>query len=770
MVEVGKQLVKSMKPHQGNGIRFMYDCTIESIERLKKTQGSGCILAHSMGLGKTFQVIAFLHTIMTNKYTKDKMKRVLIICPKNTTKNWGSEFHLWLIENNLADFIIFDMDEAKTPHQRQALLSEWHEDGGVFIISYNMFANLVNGKMTAKKVSKKILGKYKEYLADPGADLVVCDEGHQLKNDKTSYNRAVSEIRTMRRIVLTGTPLQNNLTEYYVMVNFVKPNLLGSKKEFQNRFANPIDNGQHEDSTERDVRIMKRRVHILHRLLNSSVHRCDYNVLVPYLQPKYEYVLSVALSETQINIYKHYLSTFVGDIHEQGQRVNLLSDFSVLLLLCNHPSLLFDQHERRLEKEEEKEDSLDGFIVSDSDSDVEAIDENPQPKRKMTTRQDKKLGVNDENEEIDENIIKTWFTDFISPNDRLKFELSGKFNLFFHILEECEKMGDKVLVFSQSLDTLDLLEEFLENKNIEMQDSGALNFLWIRNRDYFRIDGSTSSDDRKQWIDRFNDESNLRARLFLLSTKAGGLGINLVGANRCIIFDASWNPTHDVQAIFRIFRFGQNKPVYVYRFLAQGAMEEKVYKRQIKKQSLSCRVIDEQQIQRHFKASDLQELYTFEPDTNTERPTPILPKDKLLAELLIKYKHLIVTYHEHDSLLENRPEEDLTEEERQSAWQEYEMEKEVALQQEQQAAERKKQYELLMAQQQANHLLMQQLKQQGIGLPDYDKITIEHLIKYYNHYNPGLDKNTMINAVRSFLVNGIRGVQTNLSEAVNVSE
>lgn len=216
-----------------------------------------------------------------------------------------------------------------------------------------------------------------------------------------------------------------------------------------------------------------------------------------------------------------------------------------------------------------------------------------------------------------------------------------------------------------------------ENTQNETEDAklGGHKGSWSLGADYFRLDGSTPIENRNIDCKHFNSEDNPRARLFLISTRAGGLGINLVAANRVIIFDVSWNPSHDVQSIFRVYRFGQKKPCYIYRFLAMGTMEEKIYERQVTKQAISKRVIDEQQIDRHYKENDLMELYRFDLEPSEPREVPLLPKDRLFAQLLKKHEDVIWKYHEHDSLLENKEEETLNEEERKAAWEEFEAEK-----------------------------------------------------------------------------------------------
>ena len=270
-----------------------------------------------MGLGKTLQTVALTHTLLSN--SDCMVERILVICPVNTVKNWEDEFEKWLKGSLEVD--VYGMIGEKDNWGRADRLGAWFREGGVLIIGYDMFRNLTNE--TNKKFKKKQREMFFKSLLDPGPDLVVCDEGHLLKNEKSAINKAMNKIKTLRRIVLTGTPLQNNLKEYYAMVNFVNPNLLGTNKEFLNRFVNPILNGQHSDSTDRDVRIMKKRSFILSDLLKGCTQRLDYNVLTPYLQPKHEYVLSLNMTPLQKKLYKFYLENYAraGQIGADGKLI-----------------------------------------------------------------------------------------------------------------------------------------------------------------------------------------------------------------------------------------------------------------------------------------------------------------------------------------------------------------------------------------------------------------------------------------------------------------
>ncbi|XP_023260466.1 transcriptional regulator ATRX-like [Seriola lalandi dorsalis] len=696
LVQVHRNLVTCLKPHQVDGVQFIWDSCCESVKKANSSPGSGCILAHCMGLGKTLQVVTFLHTVLLSRNLK--FRTALVVCPLNTILNWVSEFKKWQGTMGKDTVKVTELATIKHPSERLGALQSWQRDGGVLIIGYEMYRILSLGQKINNEQWKTEL---KSILVDPGPDIVVCDEGHILRNDASNISKAMNAVTTRRRVVLTGTPLQNNLIEYHCMVNFIKKNLLGSLGEFRNRFINPIQNGQCADSTPRDVRIMKRRAHVLHAMLAGCVQRRDYSELTQFLPPKHEYVLAVRVSPLQYKLYRHYLDHVAGvgsmvNAAKIRTRANLFKDFQVLSRIWTHPWCLQLSYVSKIKKGhfEKKNQVKAAALLRNEDvtlpesglKENEGTEEtNPNNSTMVSAAVSKgalvvegeKATTSSKSQSADEG----WYKNLLSDVDAKILEHSGKMVLLFEILRMAEDLGDKVLVFSQSLISLNLIEDFLQASHNARSPSSSKAGSWIKNIDYYRLDGSTNATYRKKWADHFNSAANVRGRLFLISTRAGSLGINLVAANRVIIFDASWNPSYDIQSIYRVYRFGQLKQVCVYRFLAQGTMEEKIYDRQVTKQSLSYRVVDQQQIERHFTLFELTELYIFEPDLlndpnskKSKRPSSVSPKDKVLAQLLQTCKDHIVSYHEHESLLDHKQEEELSEAERKDAWAEYEAE------------------------------------------------------------------------------------------------
>ena len=193
LVEVDKKLVKGLKPHQVNGVKFLWDACYESIEQIKSGMEGGAILAHCMGLGKTLQTITLTHTLLDNK--KVNVNKVMVICPVNTVKNWHDEYEKWLTWEHKID--VYEMAEEKDNWGRADKINQWFSEGGVLIIGYEMFRNLVSEKNS--KFHKIQRETFDNCLLDPGPDIVICDEGHLLKNEKSAINKAVNRIKTHRR-------------------------------------------------------------------------------------------------------------------------------------------------------------------------------------------------------------------------------------------------------------------------------------------------------------------------------------------------------------------------------------------------------------------------------------------------------------------------------------------------------------------------------------------------------------------------------------------
>ncbi|KAG0423324.1 hypothetical protein HPB47_000893 [Ixodes persulcatus] len=585
-VFLAPQLAPLVKPHQIGGIRFLFDNVVESVGRFDTSSGFGCILAHSMGLGKTLQVVSFVDVLLRHTGAK----KVLCITPINTIQNWLAEFDKWVPAPEVAPasvrprsyhvYLLNDMYRS-TP-ARADLILDWHNKGGVLLMGYEMYRMLALKKVSrpSKRRRRKeepeddsrhsqLLQDVYQALVNPGPDLVICDEGHRIKNCNASTSAALKSIRTKRRIVLTGYPLQNNLLEYWCMVDFVRPSYLGTRSEFCNMFERPIQNGQCLDSTPKDRQLMRFRAHVLHSLLQGFVQRRGHAVLRDALPRKEEHVLLIRMTPIQRTLYREFVKEFLHNY----RATNPLKFFAVCCKVWNHPDILF-----HLVQDKKSEGALD----IDLDIDLLAP---PGSKDPMGTRGTGQPGVDPSDnpypfaaetsgmcarapkyppepatfrEKSDNNISYEWAYPLLEQYQPDQLENSHKFLVLMTILEQTLGVGDKLLVFSQSLSTLDLVERFLGQREVPLRPGLPHGDKWARGRNYFRLDGSTSAQEREKLINEYN--ANAGVSLFLLSTRAGCLGINLTGANRIVVLDASWNPCHDAQAVCRIYRYGQAKP------------------------------------------------------------------------------------------------------------------------------------------------------------------------------------------------------------------
>uniref|UniRef100_A0A4W6DMD5 RAD54 like 2 n=1 Tax=Lates calcarifer TaxID=8187 RepID=A0A4W6DMD5_LATCA len=703
-IYLAPQLARAVKPHQIGGIRFLYDNLIESLERYKTSSGFGCILAHSMGLGKTLQVISFIDILLRNT----EAHTVLAIVPVNTLQNWLTEFNLWLppqealspdtdpiLVTGRAFKVHILNDEHKTTLARAKVVEDWSRDGGVLLMGYEMYRLLSMKKsfvMGKKRKSKKPAGPIiidldeedrqqelmkgiEKAIARPGPDVVICDEGHRIKNYHASTSQALKNIRSRRRVVLTGYPLQNNLIEYWCMVDF-----------FSNMFERPILNGQCMDSTPQDVRLMRYRSHVLHSLLEGFVQRRGHDVLRDQLPTKEEHVILVRLSPIQRALYTEFMKRFREAGNSGWLGLNPLKAFCVCCKIWNHPDVLYEALQKENQANEQDLDLDD--ITSASNPRC------PAPgaglKAKVADSSNSKVNntlppLNPSQDRANQVITYEWAKDIMSNYQTGVLQNSAKMVLLFHLIDESVRRGDKILVFSQSLSTLSVIEDFLSKRpmptGVASSDTQSQN--WVRNLNYYRLDGSTSASERERLINQFNDPENNATWVFLLSTRAGCLGVNLIGANRVVVFDASWNPCHDAQAVCRVYRYGQRKPCYIYRLVCDFTLEKKIYDRQVSKQGMSDRVVDDLNPVLNFTRKEVESLLHFVEEEQEIDKMSLGSRDNfevVIYQACQLYPHLITKQpFQHESLLVDRKESKLTKAEKRAAKKSYEDEKRASV-------------------------------------------------------------------------------------------
>ena len=313
-----------LKPHQIEGIRFLW-------RNIVTRKGHGAILAHSMGLGKTLQAVLF-----TYLYLREAIgTRVLILAPTTVLLNWDNEYHRWVPPElfvHLKAFLRFERGSHMEDRVEQ--LKRWMQDGGVLLLSYNFFRQM-NGESARTSDQAEIITRA---LLSPGPSLIVCDEGHIIRNEKSAIARLLKQVDTKSRVCLSGYPLQNNLEEYWSMVDFVCPGVLSDLPLFRSQFIAPIELGLSSDCSPISARLARKRLYVLVGLLDDYVLRKDASLLEKDMPPKHEFVIECRLSPLQEDLYR----MFLGVCHEYKGSVNhhVLLGGLVAGLITNHPSVL----------------------------------------------------------------------------------------------------------------------------------------------------------------------------------------------------------------------------------------------------------------------------------------------------------------------------------------------------------------------------------------------------------------------------------------------
>ncbi|XP_065200189.1 chromodomain-helicase-DNA-binding protein Mi-2 homolog isoform X2 [Planococcus citri] len=466
IAETGMEL----HPYQLEGLNWL---------RYSWGQGIDTILADEMGLGKTIQTITFLYSLYKEGHCKGPF---LVSAPLSTIINWEREFETWAPDFYVVTYV-GDKDSRAVIREHELSF----EEGAV--------------RMNAGKASKMKTTNFKFHVLLTSYELIsidssllgsiewavlVVDEAHRLKSNQSKFFRLLAGYNIANKLLLTGTPLQNNLEELFHLLNFLTPEKFNDLSAFQNEFA--------DISKEEQV---KR----LHEMLGPHMLRRLKADVLKNMPSKSEFIVRVELSPMQKKYYKYILTRNYEALNPKGggQQVSLLNIMMDLKKCCNHPYLF------------------------------------------PAAAQEAPSGPSG------------------SYEIQALIKASGKLILLANMLRKLRDSGHRVLIFSQMTKMLDILEDFLEGEGYK----------------YERIDGSITGTLRQEAIDRFN-APGAQQFVFLLSTRAGGLGINLATADTVIIYDSDWNPHNDIQAFSRAHRIGQANKVMIYRFVTRNSVEERV--------------------------------------------------------------------------------------------------------------------------------------------------------------------------------------------------
>ncbi|KAF3764970.1 hypothetical protein M406DRAFT_260476 [Cryphonectria parasitica EP155] len=451
---------------------------------LNWTRANNVILADEMGLGKTVQSVSFLSWLRNDR---DQEGPFLVVAPLSVIPAWCDTFNHWAPDLN---YVVYLGPEAARSTIRE------HE----LLVNNNPKKPKFNVLVT----SYDYILLDADFLRTIKWQVLAVDEAHRLKNRESQLYGKLVSFNVPCKVLITGTPIQNNLAELSALLDFLNPGKVRIDEELEHLGQSDKNEVVDEEKDQEQRKATQEKLAQLHTAIAPFIIRRTKETVESDLPPKTEKIIRVELSDVQLEYYKNILTRNYAALKDaNGQKQSLLNIMMELKKISNHPYMFHGVEERVLNGSTRREDGIKGLITS-----------------------------------------------------------SGKMMLLDQLLTKLRKDGHRVLIFSQMVKMLDILGDYLR----------------IRGYQFQRLDGTIPAGPRRMAINHFNAEGS-DDFCFLLSTRAGGLGINLMTADTVIIYDSDWNPQADLQAMARAHRIGQKKPVSVYRLVAKQTIEEEVVKR-----------------------------------------------------------------------------------------------------------------------------------------------------------------------------------------------
>lgn len=524
---VDPSINKFLKNHQREGIQFLYDC----VTGIKVPKHYGGILADAMGLGKTLTTLALISALTRQgSDTQSTFRKCVVICPATLVDNWELEVRKWFHER----FSYVKVSGAKSEKKKKIDMF-CKSSVALLIVSYETFTIYAG-------------------VLDKVCDFVICDEAHKIKNHLTRNYKAIDGLKCKHRVLITGTPLQNYIREFFTCLNLVNENILGSWDYFKYYYAKVIQDAQEPKASEKKKELALERSQELWKISKTFMLRRTGDILQQTLPPKHEYIVFLQLCELQEHLYLNFLKSKIAhDAVANGYNESVLALIDMLRKITNHPDFVYF-----------REPKCNALHV------------------------DWKSSLNFFSPDYSENFDRSCFS------IKVQFVLS--------LATFCISNKEKLIIVSNYTKVLDMIQPYLDNKKYR----------------FLRLDGKTMLKNRTSIISEFNDYQD--HSILLLSSKAGGCGLNIIGASRMVLFDPDWNPKNDQQAMARVWREGQKKEVHIYRLFIYGTIEEKMLQRQTSKDSLSLHVVDAQKKSSLFSKAFLKEIFTF--NKTVQSPLP----------------------------------------------------------------------------------------------------------------------------------------------------